>query len=214
MSCSFFSGNTTTSAEPKDLPVITVPSTQKVMTPVAEKLANKMASSTRAQTSIAGTTSILGQTVFSNNLSQVPAQQNTGAKSSTQMTNLINGATTTPKKTILTAVLPSQVQSSQVLSQNQNLVPLIGTQMLLTQPQGLLLVGNNLVPGQQQVLLTQPANPGATSKDAPGSGKMKSLLGNSTQPACQAMVKSSEVDIQKTVQINNSAAIHTTGKQF
>ena len=164
-------------------------------------------SASAAQT---GTASLLGKTGTSNNLAvnkQVPIQQNAGMKNSVQTTSQTTMAATVPNpktdKTGIIATMTNQIQSSQFLLQNQTLVPLVGTQMVLTQPQGLLLVGNNPTPGQK-ILLTQPQGftqvTNTVHKNIAGQGMMTPLLANDTQP----MVKRTDVTNSNTSSNQNA----------
>ena len=178
---------------------------------MAAKLAKMAALTGSPSAAQTGTALLLGQTGTSNNLAvnkQVPIQQNAGMKNSVQTTSLTTMAATVPNpktnKTGIIATMTNQIQSSQFLLQNQTLVPLTGTQMVLTQPQGLLLVGNNPTPGQK-ILLTQPQGftqvANTVHKNVAGQGMMTSLLGNNTQP----MVKRTEV-----TKSNSSSNQHAT----
>ena len=188
---------------PKDLPVIAVPSTQKVMypTPVAAKLAKMAASTGSLSAAQTGTTSLLGQSGTSSNLivnKQVPGPQGAGMKNSVQTTSLATMASTVPStKTDLIATMTNQIQSSQLLLQNQTLVPLVGSQLVLSQPQGLLLVGNNPAPGQQHILLTQPQGLVPVTNKTAGN-HMTSLLGNRTIPVSETTRKSEKVSVDST----------------
>ena len=171
--------------------MIAVPSTQKVMTPVASKLANKMAASTGSpalptQMNKTGATVLTSQASVLNSVmisGQVPDCVNSGSKTAVLGTTLLNRPTNTQKeptmKSDLVSTMNNQVQSSQFLLQSQQVITLNGTPMLTTQPQGLMLVENNSAAGQKQILLTQPQGlvPVGNASNT-GQAQMVSLLGN------------------------------------
>ena len=171
-------------------------------TPVAAKLAKMAASTDTLSSAQTGSNSLLGQTGNLIGKKQVPVQQEVGMKNSVHTTSLPNMASTVPKsKTDIIATMTNQIQSSQLLLQNQTLVPLAGSQLVLSQPQGLVLVGNSPTPGQQQILLTQPQGlvpvPPAANTAVAGQ-YMTSLLGNRTMPLVDSTVKSNNVAIGST----------------
>ena len=185
---------------PKDLPVIAVPSTQKVIAPMASKLAAKLATSTGSATPNAKTVILPDTNSHVNPVSiqnstpaqgQVSVPVNTETKSSTQALNQVNMVAPSPKTNIVPAA-NTQTRSTHFVLQNQKLVPLVASQTLVTKPQGLLLVGNNTVPGSGQIFLTQPhgvvpvAN--MASQDLSGQRKMTSLLGSTAAQLKQEMV--------------------------
>ena len=201
--CFFFFSATSSSSPaqpPKDLPVIAVPSTQKVIAPMASKLAAKLATSTGSATPNAktvilpDTNSRVNPVSIQNNTpaqGQVSVPVNTETKSSTQTLNQVNMVAPSPKTNIV-PVANTQTQSTHFVLQNQKLIPLVTSQTMVTKPQGLLLVGNNTVPGSGQIFLTQPhgvvpvAN--MASQDLSGQRKMTSLLGSTAAQLKQETV--------------------------
>ena len=171
-------------------------------TPVAAKLAKMAASTGTLSSAQTGSNSLLGQTGNLIGKKQVPVQQEVGMKNSVHATSVTNMASTVPKsKTDIIATMTNQIQSSQLFLQNQTLVPLAGSQLVLSQPQGLVLVGNSPTPGQQQIFLTQPQGlvPVLPAANTAVAGQhMTSLLGNSTVPLVDNTVKSKNVTISCT----------------
>ena len=107
----------------------------------------------------------------------------------------------------LTPVVHSPAQTTHFVLQNQKLVPLMASQMLVNQSQGLLLLGNNTVPGSSQVLLSPPSGlvpvSNVAGKGLPGQ-KMTSLLGNVAAPVKQEPTQSAVFDPQNTTQQSNN----------
>ena len=106
-----------------------------------------------------------------------------------------------------TPLVHSPAPTTHFVLQNQKLVPLMASQMLVNQSQGLLLLGNNTVPGSSQVLLSPPSGlvpiTNIASKGLPGQ-KMTSLLGNVAAPVKQETTQSAVFDPRNTAQQSNN----------
>ena len=107
----------------------------------------------------------------------------------------------------LTPLVHSPVPTTHFVLQNQKLVPLMASQMLVNQSQGLLLLGNNTVPGSSQILLSPPSGlvpaSNIAGKGLPGQ-KMTSLLGNVVTPVKQEATQSAVLNPQNTTQQSNN----------
>ena len=122
-----------------------------------------------------------------------------------QMNVISTGSSQTQKN--LTPLVHSPAPTTHFVLQNQKLVPLMASQMLVNQSQGLLLLGNNTMPGSSQILLSPPSGlvpaSNVAGKGLPGQ-KMTSLLGNVAAPVKPETTQSAVFDPLNTTQQSNN----------